>query len=89
VLTKFATALLAITLSAGSVHAMTGRFWSHSLSSAHFPTCSEVWLKQNVYAALRTDRACLSFVVRGFIATPSMVCAGSSYSDAVNRIIGA
>jgi len=45
VLTKFATALLAITLSAGSVHAMTGRFWSHSLSSAHFPTCSEGLVK--------------------------------------------
>jgi hypothetical protein len=38
-----------------------------------------------VYAALRTDRACLSFVVRGFIATPSMVCAGSSYSTYANR----
>jgi hypothetical protein len=37
-----------------------------------------------VYAALRTDRACFSFVVQGFIATPSMVRAGSSYSDAVN-----
>jgi hypothetical protein len=37
-----------------------------------------------VYAALRTDRAFFSFVVRGYIATPSMVCAGSIYSDAVN-----
>jgi hypothetical protein len=45
VLTKFATALLAITLSTGSVHAMTGRFWSHYLSSAHFPTCSEGLVK--------------------------------------------
>jgi hypothetical protein len=38
-LTKFAVALLAITLSAGSVHAIT-RARSHSLSFAHFPTCS-------------------------------------------------
>ena len=37
-LTKVAVALLAITLSAGSVHARTPR--SHSLSFAHFPTCS-------------------------------------------------
>jgi hypothetical protein len=37
-LTKFAAALLAITLSAGSVHAMTPP--RHSLSFAHFPTCS-------------------------------------------------
>lgn len=36
-LTKCAAALLAIALSAGSVHAMTPR--SHSLSFAHFPTC--------------------------------------------------
>ena len=39
---KFAPALLAITLSAGSVHAMTR---SHSLSFAHFPTCSEGLVK--------------------------------------------
>jgi hypothetical protein len=42
-LTKFAAALLAITLSAGSVHAMTRR--SHSLSFAHFPTCLEGLVK--------------------------------------------
>jgi hypothetical protein len=36
---KFAPALLAVTLSAGSVHAMA-RPRSHSLSFAHFPTCS-------------------------------------------------
>src|SRR5262249_36496210 len=50
-----------------------------------FQPAQRVWLKQNVCAALRTDRACLSFVVRGFIATPSMVCAGSSYSTYANR----
>jgi hypothetical protein len=38
-LTKFAAVLLAITLSAGSVHA-TAQARSHSLSFAHFPTCS-------------------------------------------------
>jgi hypothetical protein len=38
-LMKFAPALLAIALSAGSVHAMTPHR-SHSLSFAHFPTCS-------------------------------------------------
>ena len=43
-LIKFAAALLAIALSAGSVHAKT-RFWSHSLSFAHFPTCSEGLVK--------------------------------------------
>jgi len=37
-LTKVAVALLAITLSAGSAHPRTPR--SHSLSFAHFPTCS-------------------------------------------------
>jgi hypothetical protein len=42
-------------------------------------------LKQNVSAALRTDRACLGFVVRGFIATPSMACAGSNCSTYANR----
>jgi hypothetical protein len=42
-LTKVAVALLAITLSAGSVHALTPR--SHSLSFAHFPTCSEGLVK--------------------------------------------
>ena len=41
--TKFVAALVAITLSAGSVHAMTHR--SHSLSFAHFPTCSEGLVK--------------------------------------------
>jgi hypothetical protein len=49
-----------------------------------FQPVQRVWLRQNVYAGLRTDRACLSFVVRGYIATPSMVRAGSSYSDVVN-----
>jgi hypothetical protein len=39
-LTKVAVALLAIALSAGSVHAMA-QTRSHSLSFAHFPTCSE------------------------------------------------
>src|SRR5262245_50251394 len=48
-----------------------------------FQPAQRVWLKQNVYAALRTDRACLRFVVRVFIAIPSMVCAGSSCSSAV------
>jgi hypothetical protein len=38
-LMKFASALLAIALSAGSAHAIA-RHWSHSLSYAHFPTCS-------------------------------------------------
>ena len=42
-LAKFAAALLAIALSAGPVHALTGR--SHSLSFAHFPTCSEGLVK--------------------------------------------
>jgi len=42
-LTKFAAALLAIILSAASVHAMTRR--SHSLSFAHFPTCSDGLVK--------------------------------------------
>ena len=37
--TKIAVALLTITLFAGSAHARTPR--SHSLSFAHFPTCSE------------------------------------------------
>ena len=41
---KFAPALLAIALSAGSVHAMTPHR-SHSLSFAHFPTCSEGLVK--------------------------------------------
>jgi hypothetical protein len=44
-LTKFAAALLAINLSAGSVHA-TARARSHSLSFAHFPTCSEGLVKE-------------------------------------------
>jgi hypothetical protein len=43
-LMKFAPALLAIALSAGSVHAMTPHR-SHSLSFAHFPTCSEGLVK--------------------------------------------
>ena len=70
---KFAPALLAIALSTGSVHAMTPHR-SHSLSFAHFPTCSEGLVK----AMLRTDHAGLGFVVRGDIATPSMVRARSS-----------
>jgi hypothetical protein len=41
---KFAVALLAITLSAGSAHAIT-QDRSHSLSFAHFPTCSEGLVK--------------------------------------------
>jgi len=36
------------------------------------------WLKQTVYAALRTVLAGLGFVVRGDIATPSMVRAPNS-----------
>jgi len=43
-LTKFAAALLAITLFAGSAHAITPAR-SHSLSFAHFPTCSEGLVK--------------------------------------------
>ena len=39
-LTKFAAVLLAVILSVGSAHAIT-RARSHSLSFAHFPTCSE------------------------------------------------
>jgi hypothetical protein len=39
-LTKCAATLLAIALTAGSVYAMTPRLRSHSLSFAHFPTCS-------------------------------------------------
>jgi hypothetical protein len=42
-LTKFAAALLAITLCTGSAHAVTHR--SHSLSFAHFPTCSDGLVK--------------------------------------------
>ena len=49
-----------------------------------FQPAQGAWLKQHVYAALRTDHADLGFVVRGDIATPSMVRARSSYSDAVN-----
>jgi hypothetical protein len=41
---KFAAALLAITLSAVSAHAITPAR-SHSLSFAHFPTCSEGLVK--------------------------------------------
>ena len=41
---KIAAGLLAITLSTGSVHAIT-RHFSHSLSFAHFPTCSEGLVK--------------------------------------------
>jgi hypothetical protein len=41
-------------------------------------TQQKTW-RADVYAALRTDRACFSFVVLGFIVTPSTVCAGSSY----------
>jgi hypothetical protein len=37
-LKKFTVVVLAISMSAGSTHART---WSHSLSYAHFPTCSE------------------------------------------------
>jgi hypothetical protein len=43
-LTKFGAALLAITLSAGSAHAIA-QARSHSLSFAHFPTCSEGLVK--------------------------------------------
>lgn len=43
-LTKFAAALLAMTLSVGAAHAIT-RAHSHSLSFAHFPTCSEGLVK--------------------------------------------
>lgn len=42
-LVKFAAALLAIALSAGSVQAMTHH--SRSLSYAHFPTCSDGLVK--------------------------------------------
>jgi hypothetical protein len=42
-LTKFAAALLATTLFAGAAHALTPR--SHSLSFAHFPTCSDGLVK--------------------------------------------
>jgi len=76
-LTKVAVALLAITLSAGSVHARTPR--SHSLSFAHFPTCSGVLLVQYVYAALRTHQPGLGFVLRGNIATPTLVRARSGF----------
>ena len=44
------------------------------------------WLKQCVYAAPETDHAALGFVVRGVIATPSMVRARNRYSDAVNAV---
>jgi hypothetical protein len=40
---KFAAVLTAIVLAAGPVHAMTHR--SHSLSFAHFPTCSDGLVK--------------------------------------------
>ena len=40
---KVTLVLLAIFMSAGSGHAMTGR--SSSLSHAHFPTCSEGMVK--------------------------------------------
>jgi hypothetical protein len=43
-LIKFAAALFAIILSAGSAHAITRQF-SHSFSFAHFPTCSEGLVK--------------------------------------------
>jgi hypothetical protein len=43
-LTKFAAVLLAVILSVGSAHAIT-RARSHSLSFAHFPTCSEGLVK--------------------------------------------
>jgi hypothetical protein len=49
-----------------------------------FQHAQGAWLKQYVYAALRTNHAGLSFVVPGYIATPTMVRARSSYSDAVN-----
>lgn len=38
-----------------------------------FQPAQRVWLKQYVYAALRTNHAGLSFVVLGDIVTPSMV----------------
>jgi hypothetical protein len=43
-LKNIAAALLAITVSAGSAHAMA-RHRSHSLSFAHFPTCSHGLVK--------------------------------------------
>ena len=44
-LMKFAAALLAIILSAGSVYAIT-RAHSHAFSFAHFDTCSEGLVKK-------------------------------------------
>ncbi len=41
--TKFAAALLAMSLFAGAAHALTPR--SRSLSFAHFPTCSDGLVK--------------------------------------------
>jgi hypothetical protein len=43
--TKLAAALIAITLSAGSAHAIT-RHFSHSFSFAHFPTCAGGLVKE-------------------------------------------
>jgi hypothetical protein len=42
-LRRFAIVLFAFSMSAGSVHAMTGR--SNSLSHKHFPTCSDGLVK--------------------------------------------
>ena len=72
--TKFAAALFATTLSTGSVHAMTRR--SHS---PIFQPAQRSWSKQSVYAALRMDHAGLGFVVLDDIAIPSMVRGRSSY----------
>src|SRR5215831_15037050 len=68
-LTKFAAALLAIILSAGSVHAMA-RARSHSLSFAHFPTCTEGLVK--AICVCRAADGSRRFG-QGDIATPSMV----------------
>ena len=66
---KFAPTLLAIALSAGSVHAMTPHR-SHSLSFAHFPTCSGGLVKAICVCRAEDGSRRLGFVVRGDIATP-------------------